>query len=640
MTENHPIKFYGPNDLATSFELNKVQKYISEFDTTKSDYTLDNIVEIHNVLKYLKLSLIDNDDAMTTFQSVAKKCIGSYFAGKELKDLNEDYKNLYNLYKEDFWEVFVDYKFIKKTSVMQLQKFVEENQVSFGSLLCQKSICDKYNVMLKTMLLKEPRNFELFLRKYDSVSGEKYEFPKGFTNSEISNWARRYCELPDANTNYLKQLSLWSSKQEYKIEDKVLLKAKRASEQITSSYFKVGTGFSWGIGVTIKPDVPEGIAFESSDERLFQVYFDKNWLDDEQDYPTLLNNFIYLFNFFDIFGRFSLIGSQYSSGSLFDMIQTESKYAYKHSLDFNIKRQLYKLSFLAYFDYLAHSDIDMEELFSFCYNELFADAFKNDQFFFTASPEENNFYIRSKSLLPEMDSILKQFDFYQEDGEIDHELFELQSKNNGYRNIKSLTQRKFIYIKAEELLNLCHLLFDNQSRLSFPEKKSGESSFYYYVQEGVTLHDFYDSQQKIISGYLKVHNIIDYDVSNRIYFKNITLINLYKIIWDAGYCSLIEFSDSLLQMVHEEVVNGNLRYGNTLFSEQESDYISYIMDDKKFNNGLAIRNKMTHGSFAKKSAKEHKDYYLELLMILMLYTVRINEELDYQDKQTEGTITS
>lgn len=640
MKEKHPIKFYGPNDLATSFELNKVQKYISEFDTTKSDYTLDNIVEIHNILKYLKLSLIDNDNTMTTFQSVAKKCIGSYFAGKELKDLNEDYKSLYNLYKEDFWEVFVDYKFIKKTSVIQLQKFVEENQVSFGSLLCQKSICDKYNVMLKTMLLKEPRNFELFLRKYDSVSGGKYEFPKGFTDSEISNWARRYCELPDANTNYLKQLSLWSTKQEYKIEDKVLLKAKRASEQIMSSCFEVGKGFSWGIGVTITPDVPEAVAFESSDERLFQVYFDKNWLDNEQDFPTLLNNFIYLFNFFDIFGRFSLIGSQYSSGSLFDRIQTGSKYAYKNSLDFNIKRQFYKLSFLAYFAYLAHNDIDMEELFSFCYNELFSDAFKNDQFFFSASPKENNFYIRSKSLLPEMDSILKQFDFYQEDGEIDYELFELQSKNNGYRNIKSLIQKKFIYIKAEELMNLCHLLFDNQSRLSFPEKKSGKSSFYYYVQEGITFHDFYDSQQKIISDYLKVHNIIDYDVSNRIYFKNITLINLYKIIWDAGYCSLIEFSDPLMQVVHEEVINGNLRYGNTLFSEKESDYISYIMDDKKFNNGLAIRNKMTHGSFAKKSTKEHKDYYLELLMILLLYTVRINEELDYQDRQTEGTIIS
>ena len=104
-------------------------------------------------------------------------------------------------------------------------------------------------------------------------------------------------------------------------------------------------------------------------------------------------------------------------------------------------------------------------------------------------------------------------------------------------------------------------------------------------------------------------------------------------MWESGYCPLFGFSDELLQRISNEVKMGNLRYGDTLFSEQESDYISYIMDNKKFNNALAIRNKITHGSFAKKSAKEHKDYYLELLIILMLYTVRINEELDYQDRK-------
>ena len=95
----------------------------------------------------------------------------------------------------------------------------------------------------------------------------------------------------------------------------------------------------------------------------------------------------------------------------------------------------------------------------------------------------------------------------------------------------------------------------------------------------------------------------------------------------------MEFDNELLQLVDDEVEKGNLRYGDTLFSEQESDYISYIMDDKKYSNTLAIRNKITHGSLAKKSAKEHKDFYLELLMILMMYTIRINDELEYQDKK-------
>ncbi len=87
--------------------------------------------------------------------------------------------------------------------------------------------------------------------------------------------------------------------------------------------------------------------------------------------------------------------------------------------------------------------------------------------------------------------------------------------------------------------------------------------------------------------------------------------------------------------VQQEVEKGNLRYGNTLFSEQESDYISYVMDDKIFSNTLAIRNKYTHGSFSKRLAHEHKGHYMELMLIMLLYTVKINGELDYQDRKKQ-----
>ena len=633
MNDKHPIKFYSAEDLATSYNINKVQAYIAHFDFTRRDFTITDILEIHNVLKYLKLPVVDKNEAVIKFQRATQKLVSCYFAEREIEDLDGEYKTLYNPYKEDFWESFVDYKLIKKTSSIQFQRFIATNEVYIGSLLGQKAICDKYKVILKATLLKKPRYFELFLRKYDSATGEKYELPTGFTSSEVSDWARRYCELPDANINYLKQLAQWSPKHEHKIDDKVLLKAKRAVQQTFSTVFEEDKGFSWGIGVSIKSNVTEGIAFKSIGERAFQLDFDQNWLDDERDKPTLLNNFIYLFGFFDRIGRFSFIGSQNMSGSLFEMIQTESKYSYKLSLDFKIKKTLYSLAFLAYYDYLAHNDIDIEELFAFCYNELFADVFKNDQFFFTASPKENNYYTRSKALIPELDSLLKQYDFYQKDGEIDLELFELQSKSNGYRSIKSLADKKFVYLDNEETKNLCRLLFDGQSSLSFPEKKKGLTSFYEYVREGVSLDDFYDMQQHVITQHLLVKGIIDYDAANCLCFKDLTVINLYKIMWESGYCPLFGFSDELLQRISNEVKMGNLRYGDTLFSEQESDYISYIMDNKKFNNALAIRNKITHGSFAKKSAKEHKDYYLELLIILMLYTVRINEELDYQDRK-------
>lgn len=631
MTEKHWIKLYGVEGSTISYRMEEIHAYIAEFDSAKSVFSLNEIAQLHNIVKYLKLADATINEKEKVFQGTARKIIGRYFAERGLDDLNEEYVNLHRPYRNDFWEIFADYQVIKKTSVSQLQVFAALNEVHIGSFLNQKAICDKYKVALKAMLLKEPRHFELFLRKFDSETEVSYDFPAGFTKQEISEWARRYCELPDANTNYLQQLALWSNHHECKIDAKVIVKARRAYESIMSTYFVEGKGISWGIGVSIRHDVPNGVSCEISEGNVIQIDFDRNWLDNERDYPTLLQNLIHVFGFFDKFGRFAFIGSPNAPDTLFDRFRTEGKFAYKQTLDFRIKKTLTGLIFRAYFDYLAHHDIDMEELFSYCFNELFADTFKIDQFFFHSSPMENSYYTRSKALLPEMDSVLKQFDMYQEEGEIDEDLFELQSTSKGYRNIKSLSERKFIYLNSKELEGLLQLMFSEQTSLSIPEKNVEQKSFYKHVMDGITLTDFDEGQQRIILENLKAKDIIGYDVANRIYFKNLLLINLYGIIQSSGYCSLLNFWDELLQLVDDEVEKGNLRYGNTLFSEQESDYISYIMDDQTYSNTLAIRNKITHGSFAKKSSKEHKDYYLELLMILMLYTIRINDELEYQD---------
>lgn len=98
-------------------------------------------------------------------------------------------------------------------------------------------------------------------------------------------------------------------------------------------------------------------------------------------------------------------------------------------------------------------------------------------------------------------------------------------------------------------------------------------------------------------------------------------------------------NNQLLKLIEAEVNKGNLKYGNTLFSEQESNYISFIMDNKKYSNGLSIRNKITHGSFSKKKPYQYKEYYLELLMIQILYTLKINEEITYQDVKRNPRLT-
>ncbi|EME8171067.1 hypothetical protein MKX94_002622, partial [Enterococcus faecium] len=167
----------------------------------------------------------------------------------------------------------------------------------------------------------------------------------------------------------------------------------------------------------------------------------------------------------------------------------------------------------------------------------------------------------------------------------------------------------------------------SQSNLSFPEKKKGRKNFYEYVQYGISINDFYEYQKKVIDSLIK-DKVLYINLANQIRFTNPTSISFYYLLWEKGYLSTLYLSESDLKVIEEENVKGNVKYSNTLFSKQESDYISYIMDNKKFSNALAIRNKITHGSYGKKQDSDYKSYYLELLMILIIFTVRINEELD------------
>ena len=66
---------------------------------------------------------------------------------------------------------------------------------------------------------------------------------------------------------------------------------------------------------------------------------------------------------------------------------------------------------------------------------------------------------------------------------------------------------------------------------------------------------------------------------------------------------------------------------STLFSQDEIDFLNYCLNNKKFNNSLAIRNKYLHGSTIYFKSEQHKENYLLLIKIFIIIYARINEEL-------------
>lgn len=71
-----------------------------------------------------------------------------------------------------------------------------------------------------------------------------------------------------------------------------------------------------------------------------------------------------------------------------------------------------------------------------------------------------------------------------------------------------------------------------------------------------------------------------------------------------------------------------------MYSEPEEKYLDYLLNNKQFDNSLAIRNGYAHGKIVDETEYLH-DYYVALL-VLLIDVVKINEELHYIDLERGG----
>lgn len=79
------------------------------------------------------------------------------------------------------------------------------------------------------------------------------------------------------------------------------------------------------------------------------------------------------------------------------------------------------------------------------------------------------------------------------------------------------------------------------------------------------------------------------------------------------------------ELIDKLIECNDLRFESSLFSKPEQDYLDYMLNNSKYGNGPALRNKYVHGSYPL-DIKENEQNYYELLKIMVLIIIKINEE--------------
>ena len=236
--------------------------------------------------------------------------------------------------------------------------------------------------------------------------------------------------------------------------------------------------------------------------------------------------------------------------------------------------------------------------------------------------------------MPAMESVLKQFSLFVQDGQIDFELLEIRSEHLIYKNIPSLVDKKYAYGVGDEFNTATFLLFSDQSGLGYNEKakKSYNNYFELLCDEKFKLNEYPDYCVSKIN-WLVDHKYLSIDGEEYIIFSDKFLIMILKDLYFNEVISYWKYSESGRKIIDELEKKNTIEFDGSLFSRPEQDYINYFLNKSQFNDGLDLRNKYGHTQpNSDDDERIHNQNYMIFLRLFILSVIKINDDFCTSDE--------
>lgn len=637
------VKFYSTSDLAGGYNLHIVDEILQKFTSGDKIYDLNDVIELFNIKHYIDSGLklkSWTSEKVAKYKAIVKEfiqIIGTYLNCISDSNIVEEYLKVDIKYRDDFWELFNLFKVFKKISPEIFNNLLNLNEVSIYHVLKHQQIVKQYGSKIRGYLIQDIKTTKLILDKYEMKYTGKTNtiyLPTELTNDDIENIISKYIDSPQPHINFLEVIQYFKNSKELTISDRIKLKAKKRIMEEKDKLFKEGTGIQMGTGVSFSETQEEYRVFEANDQEWRFTYSCK-WIQENIDYNTLLNNFIYLFELVDKQMRITFVHKMNEMGVLEEHLFVRSKHAYPCGTVFQQKNILAFLQITAYYRELKRNNIRLEEIFEWFFKVYLKDEFGISGFTIKMPSEDTTYLEKARSVFPELESVLKQYKFYVEDGDIDIELLEISSGVLDYDKLPSILNKKYVYGKGKEFDIIKYYLSSDQCMLSYIERIENRYDCFYQLlnNESIYKADYNEINSNEID-WLVENKIIEVDEYDKIQWKNkIVSMILYDLCMN-DVISYWHYPADCRKYFNELQDKGIIEFTNTLFTRPEQDYISFLLNKSKFNNGYDIRNKCEHGTQANSETEEntHENYYMYALLVFVICIIKINDELCVKDE--------
>lgn len=637
----HRIKYYSNSDLSTGWNLRKIEEVIDNYNENKDDYEINDIIEFYNITKFLNNEIyLKNWDEQYIYNLKEiniklKASIGKYCVKVNNKNLYNIFNSVERNYKEDFFEIINDYKLYNKINSREFNRLIY-NTYYLELVLKNKKITEFYAEIIRKKFLKYNDSAIILLNKYVLEKNNSIELfiPEGLTIEEKEKIFIKYIRCKNTNINYLRIiLNIKSNPKQLVISDKTKLLAKKRIDRETKRIFTKNEGIGVSTLVVFKEGVQD--TFSSTIKGMnIECEYDLNWIRENNDNPTLLNNFIYLFEFVDNQCRINFVNKENESGIFESSMAIRMNEEYRSNHTFGIKSMISSVQMVAYYNQLVKIENKLEKIIKWFFEKYLKDEFQVKNYKINVPTEESTYLEKCRNILIEMDYILKEYKLLVEDGKINHELLEMSSTHMFFQNIPSLVRKKYVYPSSKEFNLISFYFFSNQCMLSYLERIEEKYDNFYslIINEKVKMDEYPEYDQRDLKQLIE-KNYIQINDEGYLTISNIKKIKIFKDLYYNAVISYWKYSEESRKIMDELCEKGILEFGNTLLSNDESDYFNYYLNKSKFVNGLDLRNKYIHGCQPneKDSEKIHENNYYLFLKLLILLIIKINDDISIYD---------
>lgn len=605
---------------------------------------INDVIELYHIKK-----LLDNNCRLTTWDDdylnqlkVQVKdyngIIAKFFKAISVEQIEVIYESIEWGYRQTFWDIIDQFKMFNIISADVLKRIAQENANDFRTILKCGFIVEKFKGIIRDILVSKSDSAHIIIDKYiarhNSPSDRELFLPSNLTMEDKEYIISRYLESDSPNLNYVRLICQNKDEQKNLILSPLIkVKANKLAEKLNDELMndertviveqKVGIEFSNIEGIKpcsfkMENDIPK---------YTYSVRFIK-----QCDNVQLIANSCYLFNWMNRHFLLELINKNSEVDVLESIAFDMSKNAYPAFNYFLTKNRISLCQLCGYNDILTGMQTSVEQELKKLYEVHLKDKYNYPSLVLNFPNVTDSWLNKCRVLLPELDSVVKQYNTYVEYDEVDIDIIKY-SKPLKVTEGKSLLINKYFEINKDniDISRVLYNMFASGAMLNYVEPYKDKHYHCLYdllSNENSVSYNNYEDDQKHEIDFLVNQNILKKDDNGLLSLFNIEQTIALQSLWEYHACAYWHYNTEGRNALDEMFTKGWVVKKDNLLTTEERKYFSYCLDNSEFTNGLAYRNHYAHGSTPPKDNENiHQTAYFTILKLLTILILKIEDDL-------------